>query len=114
MTLEQVHEWIEDCETVIGTAMKSFVRKEREDALAEENTVNEAPSSPNNEIERSASMIRRKKMSLSLGELKKKEENTMNQKKKKNRKKKKKKTMKKKNKNKKKKKTITKSDARTR
>ena len=77
VTLEQVHEWIEDCETVIGTAMKSFVRKEREDALAEENTVNEAPSSPNNEIERSASMIRRKKMSLSLGELKKKEENTM-------------------------------------
>ena len=77
VTLEQVHEWTEDCETVIGAAMKSFMRKEREDALAEENTANEAPSSPNNEIERSASMIRRKKMSLSLSELKKKEENTM-------------------------------------
>ena len=43
VTLEQVHEWTEDCETVIGAAMKSFMRKEREDALAEENTANEAP-----------------------------------------------------------------------
>ena len=29
VTLEQVHEWTEDCETVIGAAMKSFMRKER-------------------------------------------------------------------------------------
>ena len=29
VTLEQVHEWTEDCETVIGAAMKSFAGKER-------------------------------------------------------------------------------------
>ena len=70
VTLEHIKEWIEDCEVVMNAAMKSYMRKEREEGLMEERNAS------GSKIERSASMARRKKMSLSLGELKKKEEST--------------------------------------
>ena len=70
VTLEHIKEWIEDCEVVMNAAMKSYMRKEREEGLMEERDAS------GSKIERSASMTRRKKMSLSLGELKKKEEST--------------------------------------
>ena len=79
VTLEHVKEWIEDCEIVIGSEMKSYMRKERENGLMEErdaNSNNNNNNNNNNKIERSASATRRKRMSLSLGELKKKEEST--------------------------------------
>ena len=40
VTLEHVKEWIEDCEIVIGSEMKSYVRKERENGLMEEENNN--------------------------------------------------------------------------